>query len=113
MPTSTTVPATPGIGGGTATGAGGTLGGPDNKLLSFIAFNFVRHARIGDLHQALNNNYSDAICDAADIDAIFAANRADIKSDTDLMKATRRLLVERVVARQLELFGWQLELSRI
>ena len=101
MPTSTTVPATPaaaGIGGGTATGTGGTPGGPDNKLLSFIAFNFVRHARIGDLHQALNNNYSDTICDAADIDTIFTANRADIKSDTDSMRATRRLLVERVVA---------------
>ena len=98
MPASTTVPATPAAGGGTSTGAGGATGGPDNKLLSFIAFNFVRHARIGDLHQALNNNYSDTICDAADIDTIFTANRADIKSDTDLMKATRRLLVERVIA---------------
>ena len=101
MPASTTVPATPaaaGTGGGTATGAGGTPGGPDNKLLSFIAFNFVRHVRIGDLHQALNNNYSDTICDAADIDTIFTANRADIKSDTDLMRAMRRLLVERVIA---------------
>ena len=71
MPASTTVPATPaaaGIGGGTSAGAGGATGGPDNKLLSFIAFNFVRHARIGDLHQALNNNYSDTICDAALMD---------------------------------------------
>ena len=101
MPVSTTVPATPaaiGAGGGTSTGAGGAPGGPDNKLLSFIAFNFVRHARIGDLHQALNNNYSDTICDAGDIDTIFTANRADVKSDTDLMRAIRRLLVERVIA---------------
>ena len=91
MPTSTTVPATPGIGGGTATGAGGTLGGPDNKLLSFIAFNFVRHARIGDLHQALNNNYSDTICDAGDIDTIFTANRADVNvHQVDLMQNSNR-----------------------
>ena len=92
MPAST-VPATParvGAAGGTpSTSTTGNVTGPDYSLLLFMQFQFVRHARINDLHQALNNNHGDAVADTADIDQLFSNNRADIKSDADLLHATR------------------------
>ena len=64
MPASTTAPATPaqvGAAGGTpSTSTTCNVAGPDYTLLSFAQFQFVRHARISDLHQALNNNHGDA-----------------------------------------------------
>ena len=56
MPAST-VPATPAqagaAGGAPSASAAGDVAGPDCALLSFVQFQFVRHARINDLHQAL------------------------------------------------------------
>ena len=101
MPAST-VPATPapgGAAGGTPSAStAGNVAGPDYALLSFIQFQFVKHARISDLHQSLNNNYGDAIADMQDIDQLFTTNRADIKGDADLLRAVRRLLIEKVIA---------------
>ena len=97
-----TVPATPaqvGTAGGTpSASAAGDVAGPDCTLLSFAQFQFVRHARINDLHQALNNNYGDTVADTQDIDQLFTSNRADIKGDADLLKAVRGSLIEKVVA---------------
>ena len=36
--------------------------------------------------------------DMQDIDRLFASDRADIKGDADLLKAVRRLLIEKVIA---------------
>ena len=103
MPAST-VPATPAqvgaAGGAPSASAAGNVAGPDHSLLSFMQFQFVRHARINDLHQALNNNYGDAVADTADIDQLFTNNRADIKSDADLLRTVRRLLIEKVDTRR-------------
>ena len=101
MPAST-VPATPAqvgaAGGAPSASAAGNVAGPDHSLLSFMQFQFVRHARINDLHQALNNNHGDTVADTADVDQLFANNRADIKSDADLLRTVRRLLIEKVIA---------------
>ena len=101
MPAST-APATPsqaGAAGGTpSTSATGNVAGPDHTLLSFVQFQFVKHARINDLHQASNNDHGDAVADTQDIDQLFATNRADIKGDADLLKAVHRLLIEKVIA---------------
>ena len=103
MPAST-VPATPAqvgaAGGAPSTSAAGDVAGPDCSLLLFMQFQFVRHARINDLHQALNNNYGDTVADTADIDQLFTNNRADIKSDADLLRTVRRLLIEKVDTRR-------------
>ena len=58
----------------------------------------MRHARVGDLHQSLNNACSDTVADAKDIDTLFATGRTDIKGDADSMKAMHRLLIEKVIA---------------
>ena len=65
------------------------MAGPDYLLLSCMQFQFVKHARINDLHQALKNNYGDTVADTQDIDQSFTTGRADIKSDAELLRAVR------------------------
>ena len=57
----------------------------------------MRHARVGDLHQSLNNAYSDTIVDTGDINTLFTTGRTNVKSDAESMKAARRLLIEKVI----------------
>ena len=57
------------------------------------------HARgVEPPDQQVCPSHSDAIAEIGDIDALFASGRSDIKSDADLMKATRQLLIEKVIA---------------
>ena len=86
-----TVPPTPAAAGRTPVTAGNVVS-PDNKLLALMQFRFVKHARISDLHQSLNNIYSDTIDAEQDINALFTdANRPDVKNDADLTRAAHRL----------------------
>ena len=56
------------------------------------------HVRGIEPDQQVCPSHSDVIAEIGDIDALFASGRSDIKSDTDLMKAIRQLLIEKVIA---------------
>ena len=102
MPSSNTVPATPATGGTTSPGTTPSVGIPDYKLPKVMQAQFAKHTSINDLHQSLNTNYSDSYDVESDINTLFTTpNRAEIKSDTELVNAVRRLIVERLVAPQL------------
>ena len=72
-----------------------------HSLLAHVQFSFVKHPAISDLHQAFDHDYQDTLDSEADIDALFtSAERTDVKSDGELTKAARRMLVEKIVSPQ-------------
>ena len=61
-----------------------------------VQFSFVRHPRMTDLHQSLNDVFGCTVDDARDIDALFsAAEHGTINSDADLLRAGRRFEIVR------------------
>ena len=68
-------------------------------MLTLIQFAFVKHPRINDLHQSLNNVSSDAVDAEQDIGTSFTnASHTDVKNAADLTKAACRLLVEKIIS---------------
>ena len=68
-------------------------------MLTLVQFSFVRHPRVSDLHRSLNDIYGFTIDDEADINTLFVTpERADIKGDVELLRAARRLLIEKIIS---------------
>ena len=98
MPSSTTVPATPATGGTSSPGTTSSAGIPDCKLLKVTQAQFTKHTSINDLHQSLNTNYGDSYDAESDINTLFTnSNRTEIKRDTELINAVRRLVAVQII----------------